>query len=116
MGYVMAYAAAVPTVNKAAYEAHSRTAAAVFKDHGAMRVVECWGDMLPPGELTSFPLAVKAGADETVVIGWQEWPDKATHDANIENAMSDPRLRDMGDMPFDGKRLIFGGFETVLDI
>lgn len=116
MSYVMAYAAPVPTEKKEAYLAHARAAAEVFKEHGATRVVECWGDMVPPGQTTSFPLAVKAGDDETVVIGWQEWPDKATHEANIQNAMSDPRLQGMGEMPFDGKRMIFAGFETVLDL
>ncbi len=116
MSYVMAYAAAVPTGKKAAYAEHSKFAAEIFKSHGATRVVECWGDMVPPGEVTSFPLAVKAGEDETVVMGWQEWPDKATHDANIQNAMGDARFKEMGPMPFDGKRMIFAGFETLLDL
>lgn len=116
MSYVMAYAAAVPTANKEAYLKHSELAAGVFKSHGATRIVECWGDSVPPGEVTSFPLAVKANADETVVMGWQEWPDKATHDANIQAAMQDERFREMGEMPFDGKRMIFAGFETLLDI
>ncbi|WP_112321186.1 DUF1428 domain-containing protein [Oceanibium sediminis] len=116
MSYVMCYAAAVPTTQKDAYVAHARQAADVFKEHGATRVVECWGDMVPPGTMTSFPRAVQAGDDETVVIGWQEWPDKATHDANITAAMNDPRLRDIGDMPFDGKRMIFAGFEVMLDL
>ena len=116
MPYVMAYAAPVTTNNKDAYAAHSKSAAEVFRSHGATRIVECWGDMVPPGETTSFPLAVQAAADETVVMGWQEWPDKATHDANIQAAMSDPRLRDMGEMPFDGKRMIFAGFEVIHDL
>ncbi len=116
MSYVMAYAAAVPTARKTDYQRHSTLAAQVFKEHGATRVVECWGEMVPPGETTSFPLAVKAGEDETVVMGWQEWPDKAAHDAKIQGAMSDPRLREMGEMPFDGKRMIFAGFEVMLDL
>ncbi len=116
MSYVMCYAAAVPNANRDAYAKHSAKAAEVFKDHGATRVVECWGDMVPPGQATSFPLAVQAKDDETVVVGWQEWPDKATHDANIQNAMQDPRLQDMGEMPFDGKRMIFAGFDVLLDI
>lgn len=116
MTYVMCYAAAVPTAKKDEYEKHSRLAAEIFKDHGATRVVECWGDMVPPGKLTSFPLAVKAEADETVVIGWQEWPDKATHDANMQNAMKDERFRKMEAMPFDGKRMIFAGLDMILDL
>lgn len=115
MSYVMAYVAAVPTARKDDYAKHSALAAEVFKKHGATRVVECWGDMVPPGEVTSFPLAVKASDDETVVMGWQEWPDKATQEANFQNAMSDPMMQDMGAMPFDAKRLIFAGFDMILD-
>ena len=116
MAYVMAYAAAVPNAKREEYQRHSAFAAAIFKEHGASRVVECWGDMVPPGETTSFPLAVQAKEDETVVMGWQEWPDKATHDAKMQNAMQDPRFREMGEMPFDGKRMIFAGFEVLLDL
>lgn len=116
MPCVMTYVAAVPTANRDAYATHAAEAAKVFREHGATRIVECWGDMVPPGELTSFPMAVKAKDDETVVMGWQEWPDKATHDANFQNAMQDPRLRGMREMPFDGKRMIFAGFDVVLDI
>ena len=116
MPYMMCYVAAVPTARKADYLKHATLAAEVFKDHGATRIVECWGDQVPPGDVTSFPLAVQAKDDETVVIGWQEWPDKATHDANMQNAMSDPRFGDMGEMPFDGKRMIFGGFATEVDL
>ena len=116
MTYVMSYVAAVPAAKKAEYVQHCELAAAIFKDHGATRVEECWGDQVPPGEVTSFPLAVKAQKDEVVVTGWQEWPDKATHDAHIQDAMQDPRFQDMRDMPFDGKRLIFAGFETILDV
>ena len=116
MSYVMSYIAAVPEARKAEYQRHCELAAAVFKDHGATRIVECWGDQVPPGEVTSFPMAVKAEEGEIVVTGWQEWPDKATHDANMEAAMKDPRFREMGEMPFDGKRMIFAGFQTILDV
>ena len=116
MPYVMCYAAAVPTAKKAEYQKHAAHAANVFKAHGATRIVECWGDMVPPGEMTSFPLAVKAADDETVVIGWQEWPDKATREANFQNAMKDPNFGDMSDMPMDGKRMIFAGFDVVVDV
>lgn len=113
--YVMMFAAPVPTENKAAYVAHSREAAKIFKDYGATRVVECWGDTILPGEVTSFPLAVAAAEGETVVTGWQEWPDRETAHACMEKMESDPRFAALGEMPFDGKRLIFGGFETLLD-
>ena len=116
MAYVMCYVGAVPTAKKAEYEAHASKAAGVFKEFGATRIVECWGSMVPPGETTSFPLAVQAKDDETVVMGWQEWPDKETHEANFQQAMQDPRLSGMRDTPVDGKRLIFAGFDVVLDI
>ena len=116
MSYVMAYVAAVPEDKKDLYQAKSAEIAAVFKEHGATRVVECWGDMVPPGEVTSFPLAVKAEEGETVVYGWQEWPDKATHEANMQAAMADERLAGFKDVPMDGKRMIFAGFEVLLDI
>jgi uncharacterized protein YbaA (DUF1428 family) len=114
--YMMCFVAAVPSDQKDAYLAHSSKAAEIFKEFGATRVVECWGDFILPGEMTSYPMAVAAKEGETVVTGWQEWPDKETAHANMEKAMSDPRLAAMGEMPFDGKRLIFGGFETLIDV
>jgi uncharacterized protein YbaA (DUF1428 family) len=116
MPYVMCYVASVPADKRAEYEAQSRIAAKIFRDHGALRVVECWGDDVPPGKVTSFPLAVKAEGNEVVVLGWQEWPDKATQKENLPKAMKDPRFGEVQGMPIDGKRMIFGGFETVLDI
>ena len=116
MAYVMSYVAAVPTDRRADYESVSAVAAEVFKDHGATRVVECWGADVPPGEMTSFPLAVKAGPGETVVMGWQEWPDKAAQEAGMPQAMQDPRMAAMRDTPADGKRLIYAGFEVIHDL
>ena len=116
MSFVMAYVAAVQTDKKDDYLKHATLAAEVFKEYGATRVVEAWGDAVPPGEITSFPLAVKAEDGETVVMGWQEWPDKATQEENMPKAMQDPRLSVLRDMPMDGKRMIFAGFETLLDI
>jgi uncharacterized protein YbaA (DUF1428 family) len=117
MPYVDGFAAAVPTARKDAYIEHCRIAAAVFRDAGALRVVDGWGDDVPDGILTSFPMAVKRQADETVAIGWVLWPDKATRDAGWARAMADPRMSaETNPMPFDGKRLIFGGFELFLDI
>lgn len=115
MSYVMCYVAAVQSDRKQEYLAHSTRAARVFRAHGALRVVECWGDAVPDGATTSFPLAVKAQPGETVVLGWQEWPDRATHEANLENAMRDPRMREGAKMPFDGKRMIYAGFEVLVD-
>ena len=114
--YVMSFVAAVPTDQKDTYLAHCKMAEEIFKSHGATRVVELWGDMVPEGEKTSFPMAVAAKEGETVVTGWQEWPDKATCDASMEKAMRDPRLVEMGSMPFDAARMIYGGFQTLVDV
>jgi len=115
MAYVDLYIAAVPKANRDAYIAHATMAAHSFKRHGAQDVVECWGDDIPTGELTSFPFAVKCGADEDVVAGWVVWPSKAARDAGMPNVMQDLEA-DGSDMPFDGKRLIFGGFERILAV
>ena len=116
MAYVMSYVGAVPTTKKADYQAHAARMADVFKTHGATRIVECWGNMVPPGEVTSFPLAVQAGPDETVVFGWQEWPDKATHETGMKAAMSDPAMGNMGEVPINGKTMIFAGFDVLTDV
>ena len=98
------------------YRAFAARAAPIFRDHGATRVVEGWGDDVPRGTRTDFWRAVDAQDGETVVFSWIEWPDKATRDAGMAKVMADPRMQP-GDtpMPFDGKRLIFGGFRTLLD-
>lgn len=115
--YVDGFVIAVPTANKDAYRKLADEMAPVFKDKGATRVVECWGDDVPEGKLTSFPMAVKCEASETVVFSWIEWPDKATRDAGMKAFMEDARVKDMKpeDNPFDGKRMIFGGFETIVE-
>ena len=115
MNYVDGFVVAVTTLERETYRAHAATAAAVFKQHGALRVVECWGDDVPEGKLTSFPLAVQRKPDETVVFSWIAWPSREARDTGMEAAMEDPRLKDMA-MPFDGKRLIYGGFEVILDV
>ncbi|MGY2343424.1 DUF1428 domain-containing protein [Pseudomonas sp. SDO5532_S415] len=115
MSYVNAFVAAVPTANRDKYKKHAEIAAGLFKDNGALSVVECWGSDVPDGKVTSFPMAVKLKADETVVFGWLIWPDKATSDAAMEKMMADPRMQpDVNPMPFDGQRMIFGGFETIV--
>ena len=116
MTWIMAYAGAVPTAQKSEYLAHATRMAGIFRKYGATRVVETWGAAVPPGELTSFPLAVKAGEDETVVMGWQEWPDQATQEAKFQEAMQDPEMGDMGDVPINGKTMIFAGFEVLADV
>lgn len=112
MNYVDGFVAAVPTVNREAYRAHTEAAAVIFKEHGALHSVDCWGDDVPEGTLTSFPLAVKRGPDETVVFGWLVWPSKAARDAGMKKVMDDPRMKQLP-MPFDGKRMIYGGFEVL---
>ena len=116
MDYVDGFVAAVPSAKREAYRQHAEAAAAVFREHGALRVVECWGDDVPEGRLTSFPMAVKRQADETVVFSWIVWPSRAARDAGMKKVMADPRVQpDVNPMPFDGKRLIYGGFEIIVD-
>ena len=115
MEYVDAFAAAVPNDNKEKYIQHAKDAAVVFKEYGALQLVECWGDDVPNGELTSFPLAVQCKDNETVVFSWIIWPSKEIRNQGMEKVMSDSRMtEDMNPMPFDGKRLIYGGFQMLL--
>lgn len=116
MTYIDGFVAAVPGDNKQAYREMADMVAAVFKEYGALRVVECWGDDVPDGKLTSFPMAVQKEAAEVVVFSWVEWPDKATRDAGNAKLMADPRMKyDESKPVFDGKRMIFGGFEVLLE-
>lgn len=115
MSYVDGFVIAVPTANREAYRQMAETAASVFQDHGALQVVECWGDDVPPGKVTSFPLAVQCKPDETVVFSWITWPSKAVRDTGMKASMEDARMKmDPSTMPFDGQRMIFGGFETIV--
>ncbi|WP_046079594.1 DUF1428 domain-containing protein [Halomonas sp. HG01] len=116
MSYVDGIVAAVPTANRQAFIEHARKAAAVFKEHGALKVVECWGDDVPEGEVTSFPMAVKCQPDESVVFSWLVWPSREVRDQAMARIMEDPRLSpEVNPMPFDGKRLIHGGFAMVIE-
>lgn len=118
MTYVEAFAAPVPTANRAAYEAMSRAMAAIHRDNGALEITECWGVNVPGGETTSFPLAVRLEEGENVVFGWIRWPSKEARDDAFLKMRSDPRMAEAmsGGMPFDGTRLIFGGFEPIVEI
>ncbi|WP_454829771.1 DUF1428 domain-containing protein [Pseudoxanthomonas wuyuanensis] len=117
MAYLDGCVIAVPTANKQKFIEHAKTVDALFLEFGATRVVECWGDDVQPGKQTDFQRAVQATAEETVVFSWIEWPDKATRDAGMEKMMNDPRMTpDVNPMPFDGKRMIFGGFVPVLEL
>jgi uncharacterized protein YbaA (DUF1428 family) len=115
MNYIDGFLAAVPTAGRDAFIEHARRSAEVFKAHGATSVVECWGDDVPDGKLTSFPLAVQRKADETVVFSWIVWPSKQARNDGMKRVMDDPRMQDMS-MPFDGKRMVYGGFEVVLSV
>jgi uncharacterized protein YbaA (DUF1428 family) len=116
MTYVDGFVAAVPTANRAKYKKHAEDAAVVFKEHGALKLVECWGDDVPEGKLTSFPMAVKRKDDETVVFSWIIWPSRQVRDEGMKKVMADPRAQwDTNPMPFDGKRLIYGGFEMMVE-
>lgn len=117
MNYVEGFVTAVPVANKETYRKHAAEAATLFKEFGATRVVECWGDDVPDGKLTDFRGAVKATTDEVVVLSWIEYPSKAARDAANEKMRNDPRMQAIGsEMPFDGKRMIFGGFAPILDV
>lgn len=117
MPYVDGFVIAVPTVNKEKYKKHAEEAAVVFKEHGALKLVECWGDDVPEGKITSFPMAVQRKDDETVVFSWIVWPSRAVRDQGMPKVMTDPRLQpDKNAMPFDGKRMIYGGFEMIVDV
>lgn len=119
--YIDGFVIPVPAENRQAFIDHATTADAMFLEMGALRVVECWGDDVPDGKQTDFRRAVDAEAGESVIFSWIEWPDKETRDACFAKMMSedfsDPRMdQAKNPMPFDGKRMIFGGYVPVLDM
>ena len=116
MDYVDGFVCAVPTANREAYRKQAAESAQFFKKHGASRLVECWGDDVPEGVQTSFPMAVKRQADETVVFSWIVWPSKEVRDAGMKKVMEEPQIKDsFSRMPFDAKRMIYGGFQVIVD-
>ena len=114
-GYTDGYILPVPEGKKDAYKAMAEKAAEKFKSYGAVRVVEAWGDDVPEGKVTDYKRAVKAEDGENVVYSYVEWPDKATRDAGWEKMMKDPDMQPDGEMPFDGKRMFWGGFKPIID-
>ncbi|HKX22852.1 MAG TPA: DUF1428 domain-containing protein [Rhizorhapis sp.] len=121
MTYIDGFVIAVPTANREKFIEHAKKGDSVFLDLGATRILECWGDDVPHGKQTDFYGAVEAGEDETVVFSWIEWPDKATRDAamgKMEELMkTDPRMNpESNPMPFDGKRMIYGGFQPIVTL
>ncbi len=115
MSYIDGFVAAVPTENRDAFIVHAKTAWPIFKELGALAQWECWGDQVPEGEVTSFAKAVQAKENETVVFSWVIWPDEATRNVAWEKMMSDPTMEEkMGEMPFDGARMIYGGFTPLV--
>ncbi|MEO5687366.1 MAG: DUF1428 domain-containing protein [Burkholderiaceae bacterium] len=113
MSYVDGFVAPVTSGNKEAYRSHAQTMGQVFKEYGALEVTDCWGDDVPEGKLTSFTMAVKREEGETVAFGWITWPSRAVRDEAWKKVMADPRMQPGTTPPFDGKRMIFGGFEVI---
>ena len=117
MAYVDGFVLAVPSANKQKFIDHAAEFDKVFLECGATRVLECWADDVPDGKQTDFKKAVQCKDDEVVVFSWIEWPDKATRDAGMAKIMADPRMDpSVNPMPFDGMRMIFGGFMPVVDL
>ena len=116
MTYMDGFVAAVPTANRGKFLRHAEEAAVIFKEYGALKVVEGWGDDVPDGKVTSFPMAVKREPDETVIFSWVLWPSRDVRNEAMPKIMADPRMQpDVNPMPFDGKRVIYGGFEVLLE-
>jgi uncharacterized protein YbaA (DUF1428 family) len=117
MSYIDGFLIPVPKDKKDAYREMAVKASTLFKEFGATRLVECWGEDIPDGKVTDFKMAVKAEENENVVFSWIVWPSKQVRDEGHKKMMADPRMKDMfaDGMPFDGKRMIFGGFVPLFD-
>jgi len=115
-GYTDGFVVPVPNANRDAYREMAAKAAAVFREYGAVRVVEAWGDDVPDGKVTDFKRAAKAEDGEEIVFSWIEWPSKAARDEAWAKVMADPRMQpDFANMPFDGKRMFWAGFAPIID-
>lgn len=118
MTYIDGYVLPVPNANMDAYRQLAERTAEVFRRHGALRVVECWGDDVPEGKVTSFTIATQRKDDESVVFSWTEWPSKEVRDAGMKAAMAEfETMPDMVPyrMPFDGMRMFWGGFRPIVE-
>ena len=115
MSYIEGLVLAVPATKKDAYRDFASRASELFKEFGATRMVEAWGDDVPDGEVTDYKRAVKAEKDEKIVYSWVEWPDKATRVEGWKKVMAEPRMQPGENEPFDGKRMIYGGFTPIVD-
>jgi uncharacterized protein YbaA (DUF1428 family) len=117
--YVDGFVLPVPKRNIDAYRRMARKAGKIWREHGALEFIECVADDVDKGKLTSFPRSVKLKPNETVVFSWIVFKSRADRDRVNAKAMKDPRLAEMmesKDMPFDGKRMIYGGFKTIVDL
>jgi uncharacterized protein YbaA (DUF1428 family) len=115
MTYFQGFVIPVLTGKKQAFLDLAKKTAPIFAEYGALRTVECWGDDVMVGKITDLRKAVRANDDETVALSWVCWPDKATCDAAAGKIMADERTKLDGSMPFDGQRMIYGGFEVTFD-
>ena len=116
MAYIDGFVIPVSTANKQRFIDFANEFDPVFPEYGATRVLECWDDDVPHGKQTDFYRAVAAKDDEAVLFSWIEWPDKATRDAGMKQVMDDPRMGPDNPMPFDGARMIYGGFVPAVDL
>jgi uncharacterized protein YbaA (DUF1428 family) len=115
MSYIQGFVLAVPKAKKQEYIEAARSSAVIFQEYGAMRIVEAWSEDIPDGKVTDFKMAVQAKPDEAIVFSWIEWPDKQTWKAASDKMETDPRWKEMPEMPFDGSRMIWGGFDPIFE-
>ena len=119
MSYVDGFVLPLPKKNLEAYKKMSKKCGAIWREYGALQYRECIADDVKPGKLTSFPQSVNLEAEETVIFSWIVYESRAHRDEVNDKVMKDPRISDMMDpatLPFDGKRMIYGGFEMLVDL